>query len=139
MKERFEEPQEDFSEAYSRHSFAVVENPLFADQEEGDDTSYTGGAEGYEYDSGTLEKKEDLVSVHVWMFVCACVYVFALVHVHSHAHNEHIRVFVCASMRYVSVWIIIILLCLEERVELLLNLKFIQGADDDDVDDRAFI
>jgi hypothetical protein len=29
---------------------------------------------------------------------------------------------------------------LEERMELLLNLKFVQGADDDDdVDDRAFI
>jgi hypothetical protein len=72
-KERLEEPQEDFSEVYSRHSFAVVENPLFADQEEGDDTSYGGGAEGYEYDSGTLEKKEDLVSVCVCVYVCVCV------------------------------------------------------------------
>ena len=63
-KERLEETQEDFSEVYSRHSFAVVENPLFADQEDGDDTSYAAdGAEGYEYDSGTMEKKEDLVSM----------------------------------------------------------------------------
>ena len=54
----------------------MVENPLFADQEEGDDTSYGGAAEGYEYDSGTMEKK-DLVSVHVCMCVCVsmCVYV----------------------------------------------------------------
>lgn len=48
---------------YSRHSFAVVENPLFADQEEGDDTSYSGGADGFEYDTGTLDNKDDLVRV----------------------------------------------------------------------------
>lgn len=61
-KEKLVEEQQDVGDLYSRHSFAVVENPLFADQEEGDDTSYAGGAEGYEYDSGTLDKKEDLVS-----------------------------------------------------------------------------
>ena len=67
-KERLEEQQQDdFTDVYSRHSFAVVENPLFADQEEGDDM-YGGGAEGYEYDSGTLERKEDLVSMCVSIY-----------------------------------------------------------------------
>ena len=47
----------------------MVENPLFADHEQGDDTSYTGETEGYEYDSGTLDNKEDLVGVNV----CAMV------------------------------------------------------------------
>ena len=66
------EPQKDFSEVYSitavdnpLYSIAVVDNPLYADQEEGGDI-YAGGAKGYEYivyDSGTLEMKEDLVSM----------------------------------------------------------------------------
>ena len=62
-KEKLEE-QRDEADMYSRHSFAVVENPLFADTEEGDDTSYSGsgGADGFEYD-GTLDRKEDLVCV----------------------------------------------------------------------------
>ena len=84
-----------------------MENPLFADQEEGDDT-YAGGAEGYEYDSGTLEKKEDLVSMHMCMSssvydVCMCVCVFALVHVHTHTHTHThtLNVSVCLCIHVV--------------------------------------
>ena len=71
-KEKLEEQRpEEFSDVYSRHSFAVVENPLFADQEDGDDASYSGGAgDGFEYDSGTLDRKEELVSVCMSVYVC---------------------------------------------------------------------
>ena len=81
-----------------------MENPLFADQEEGDDT-YAGGAEGYEYDSGTLEKKEDLVSMHVCMSlcmmcvcVCVCTCAPAHTHTHTHTHTRSTYLCVCAPM-----------------------------------------
>ena len=80
-KEILEEQQNEM-DMYSRHSFAVVENPLFADTEEGDDTSYAGGADGFEYDSATLDKKEDLVRTCMCVCVCACARVCVCIYVH---------------------------------------------------------